>query len=458
MSSPPFDPQSRPYGQNTPPYGQPYGQPDPRDPAYGRPPGAPPAQQSQQGPYTHRYEERRGAGQAETTQALPFGGVAGGPPSTTTQPKRRGGLILVAALLAGLVGGVGGAAGYGALDDDEPTTRTVSSLDTDRSTSTRTVSSDNVEGVAAKVLPSTVQLNVTGESNGSQAAGSGTGIIISNDGEILTNNHVVEAAADSGTITVSFNDGSTADGTIVGRDDVTDLAVVKVDVAAELTPATLGSSSDLKVGQSVVAVGSPFGLESTVTSGIVSALNRPVSSSDGSNSGTSTVFPAIQTDAAINPGNSGGPLVDLDGNVVGINSAIRGTSSSATEQSGSIGLGFAIPVDLAKNVAQQLSKGKTVEHARIGITVGNKTESDGITSVGAVVKEVTDGGAGDEAGLETGDVITALNDNPINSSDGLVAAIRAYQPGETVTLAVIRSGETDQVEVTLDSDGGSLGS
>ena len=311
-----------------------------------------------------------------------------------------------------------------------------------------------IEKVAQKLLPSVTQVNVAG---GGQA-GSGTGIIISSDGEILTNNHVVESGAeDGGSITVAFNDGSNAKAEILGRDSVTDLAVIKADGKSGLQPATLGSSADLQVGQQVVAIGSPFGLESTVTSGIISALNRPVASSGGGGN-DQTVFPAIQTDAAINPGNSGGPLVDMQGRVIGINSAIRSNGGTTSTDAGSIGLGFAIPIDLAKNVSRQLVKGDKVQHARIGVTVGPAIAQDDITGIGAEVKEVTKGSAGDDAGLEVGDVITAVNDAPVVSSNALVASIRGYQPGETITITYTRDGDEKTTKVKLESDGGQLGS
>ena len=188
-----------------------------------------------------------------------------------------------------------------------------------------------------------MKINVEGQ----QGSGSGSGIILSSDGEILTNNHVAEVAANGGKMSVSFNDGSTADATIVGTDPVTDLAVIKAEGVSGLTPAKIGNSNDLDVGEEVVAVGSPFGLDATVTEGIVSSLNRPVTVSEGSSStgGTDTAYPAIQTDAAINPGNSGGPLVNMAGQVVGINSSIYSSSSSmGGGQAGSIGLGFSIPI------------------------------------------------------------------------------------------------------------------
>ena len=367
-----------------------------------------------------------------------------------TPPRRRRRLAGVAALVVLAAGaGIGGAAGYDALRGDSGN-GVVSSLEADSSTDR--APAGEIEKVAQQVLPSVVQINVAGQSE----AGSGTGIIISSDGQILTNNHVVEVAADSGSITVAFNDGTLAEAKILGRDPVTDLAVIKAEGKTGLSPAALGTSADLKVGQEVVAIGSPFGLESTVTSGIISALNRPVASSGGAGN-DQTVFPAVQTDAAINPGNSGGPLVDLQGRVIGINSAIRSNGSTATD-SGSIGLGFAIPVDLAKNVASQLVKGENVRHARIGVTVAPAVSNDKITGVGAEVKEVTKGSAGDDAGLTKGDVITAVNDHPIVSSNALVAAIRGYQPGETITVTFQRGDETKTTKVQLESDGGKLGS
>jgi putative serine protease PepD len=412
--------------------------------------------------YSHRYADHggpvgSGAGDPASTQTLPpFAAPAGTPGSGgtgTDGPRRRRGRTLAGVVaMAVLAGGAGfgGAWAYDQTQDDGGSSNgVVSSLD-DSSKATQTKAPDgSVRAVAQKVLPSVVQINVKGQSE----SGSGTGIIISSDGQILTNNHVVEVAADGGTITVAFNDGTNTKATIVGRDAKTDLAVVKAQGKTGLTAATLGTSADLQVGQEVVAIGSPFGLESTVTEGIISALNRPVSSSDGSGSSQSTTFPAVQTDAAINPGNSGGPLVDLDGRVIAINSAIRsGTTTSG--DAGSIGLGFAIPIDLAKNVAKQLVDGKTVEHAQIGVSVDNFLSDDGITGIGAQVKEVVSGGAGDKAGIKTGDVITAVNGALIPSSEALVASVRGYNPGEKITISYTRGGKKATTEVTLDSDGG----
>jgi putative serine protease PepD len=248
---------------------------------------------------------------------------------------RRAGLataVIATAVVVGGAAGVGGAAAWSALDGNgtssasgaaTPTTSQV--VDTPDSPAPQ----GSVEAVAARVLPSVVKIDVSG----SQGSGSGSGIILSSDGEILTNNHVVALAGDGGSLVVEFNDGTDAKAQVLGTDPLTDTAVIKAEGVSGLTPATIGKSSDLKVGQSVVAIGSPFGLDSTVTSGIVSALDRPVDvGSDGQ--GNSTTYPAIQTDAAINPGNSGGALVDLNGNVVGINASIRTAGATAIVESG----------------------------------------------------------------------------------------------------------------------------
>jgi len=365
--------------------------------------------------------------------------------------SRRGGVVVSAALLAGVLGGVGGAAGYAALVDDDvvaggPDTSTSDTLSAS-TTSTSEAADGSVQDVAASVLPSVVKIDV----RTSAGAGSGSGIVLSSDGQVLTNNHVVEGATDGG-LTVAFDDGSTAPADVVGTDPLTDLAVIQAEGVDGLTPARLGSSGDLAVGQEVVAVGSPFGLESTVTSGIVSALDRPVSAGSDE-AGASTVFPAIQTDAAINPGNSGGALVDTDGQVVGINSAIRTDSSALGSTGGSIGLGFAIPIDQARAIVDQLAAGETPTHARIGVSVSDAVDANGGVS-GAQVEEVTDGSAGDEAGLQVGDVVVRVDDNIVSGSDDLVATIRSYRPDDEVTLTYVRGDETETVDVILDSDEG----
>jgi putative serine protease PepD len=383
--------------------------------------------------------------------AAPPSGATSGATATPAR-RRRGGRVAAGALALVLLAGGAGYGGAWAFDqqDDDGNGNVVSSLASDNDATQAKAPAGTVQAVAQKVLPSVVQINV----KGGQESGSGTGIIISSDGDILTNNHVVDVAGEDGTITVAFNDGTNTKAEIIGTDPKTDLAVIKAEGKTGLAAASLGSSADLKVGQEVVAIGSPFGLESTVTQGIISALNRPVSSSDGSGvSAQRTTFPAVQTDAAINPGNSGGPLVDLQGNVIAINSAIRsGTTTSG--DAGSIGLGFAIPIDLAKNVSKQLLAGQKVEHAQIGVSVENFLGEDGITGIGAQVKSLTDGGAGEKAGLKVGDVITSVNGNIIPTSEALVAAVRGFNPGEKITLDYTRGTQKDSAEVTLGSDGG----
>ncbi len=344
-------------------------------------------------------------------------------------------------LLSGISGVTGAAVFHASNNETLPITNTA--LD---NPSQSVLAESSVEKVAAAVLPSTVKINVAGRGS----AGQGTGIVISEDGTIITNNHVIEAAADGGQITVVFQDGTNAAARIVGRDVGTDVAVIEAEGVSGLKPATLGSSSNLQVGQSVVAIGSPFGLEATVTDGIISALNRPVSPGDQVSRDTpQTIFPGIQTDAAINPGNSGGPLVDMAGRVIGINSAI---STGDGSSSGSIGLGFAIPINLVSSVSEQILAGKKVEHARIGVIVERAQADDNLTGIGAKIGEVAAGSAGDQAGLKAGDIITGVDGHPVASQDGLVATVRGYRPGDTVTLTILRDGTSQDVELTLGSD------
>jgi putative serine protease PepD len=323
-----------------------------------------------------------------------------------------------------------------------------------------------VEQVAAKVVPSVVKL----ETAMGRQAEEGSGIVLSSDGLILTNNHVVAAAAQGGQAsgptgapeeggpidvpqaggamktTVTFNDGRTVPFTVVGTDPSTDIAVVRAQGVSGLTPITIGSSSNLQVGQDVVAVGSPLGLEGTVTTGIVSALNRPVSTG-GDASDQNTVLDAIQTDAAINPGNSGGALVNMNGELVGINSAIATLGGSAADgpQSGSIGLGFAIPIAQAKRIADELVQSGSASHASLGVQV-----ADDKTANGAKIMEVSSGGPAAQAGLPSGAVVTKLDDRVIGSSDALVAAVRSKAPGDKVSLTYTADSDTAKtIQVTL---------
>jgi putative serine protease PepD len=382
----------------------------------------------------------------EPTVVLPTEADDDGAPPPRGRRRVAGTLALVV-LAAGA--GMGGAVAYDAIRGDD--TGVVSSLDA--GSDAGSAPAGDVEKVAQRLLPSVTQINVAG---GGQA-GSGTGIIISSDGQILTNNHVVESAADGGSITVAFNDGSNAKAEILGRDAVTDLAVIKAEGKSGLQPATLGSSADLKVGQEVVAIGSPFGLESTVTSGIISALNRPVRTGDATGTETaSTVIDAIQTDAAINPGNSGGPLVNMNGEVVGINSAIASLGASAGGQSGSIGLGFSIPIDQARTIATQLIDSGSATHAQLGVSVRDASTNGSSTfSDGAAVAAVSAGGAAEKAGLAAGDVITKVGDRAVDSADALIAAIRTQRPGDKVVLTYTHNGKEATAQVTLGSDASS---
>ncbi|WP_194163660.1 S1C family serine protease [Mycolicibacterium sp. P1-5] len=332
----------------------------------------------------------------------------------------------------------------------------------------------SVEQVSDKVLPSVVKLQLTS----GQGREEGSGIILSSNGLILTNNHVVAAAAQAqgagpmaadGALggqlpdgrslrpsgqsgggleaTVTFSDGRTVPFTVVGTDPADDIAVVQAQNVSGLTPITIGSSKDLKVGQNVVAIGSPLGLQGTVTTGIISALDRPVATGD-EQSGQHSVMSAIQTDAAINPGNSGGALVDMSGDLIGVNSAIAslgGGQDSQAAQSGSIGLGFAIPVDQAKRIADELISTGTVQHASLGVQLSSDDRAPG-----AMIAGVADGSPAATAGLPKGAVITKVDNKVIDGPESLVAAIHSRAPGDNVTLTYDDpSGASRTVQVTL---------
>ncbi len=331
----------------------------------------------------------------------------------------------------------------------------------------------SVEQVSAKVLPSVVKLQLVS----GQGREEGSGIVLSSDGLILTNNHVVAAAQAAGNgpmaaeagpddlfpggrgarplrpgsgglqATVTFSDGKTVPFTVVGTDPADDIAVVRAQNVSGLTPISIGSSKELKVGQNVVAIGSPLGLQGTVTTGIISALDRPVVTGDGQ-SGQHSVMSAIQTDAAINPGNSGGALVDMNGDLIGVNSAIAslgGGQDSQAAQSGSIGLGFAIPVDQAKRIADELISTGTVQHASLGVQL-SADDSD----QGALVAGVADGSPAATAGVPEGAVITKVDNTVIDGPESLVAAIHSRAPGDSVTLTYADpSGASHTVGVTL---------
>ena len=383
----------------------------------------------------------------EPVLGLPAAGAWPTAPSVapaTAPAEKRSRKAIAFALAAGLLVG---AAGTGAVlvatdagNDTATPATTLSQVATSATTPSRTAGT--VAAVAAEVLPSVVSIKGTG--------GEGSGIILDAEGHILTNNHVAVLGENGGSLTVVLQDGRSAAATVVGLDPSTDLAIIKVDGVDNLKPITLGKSSELAVGDQVLAIGSPLGLSGTVTEGIVSALHRPVTAGEASATSPMAVFEAIQTDAAINPGNSGGALVDANGHLIGINSAIASLGSGSGGQSGSIGLGFAIPVDQATRIAQELIANGTATHARLGTTVGETQDG----STGATLGEVSDGSAAADAGLQSGDVITKIDGRVIDGAEGLVAAIRSQAPGTEVTLTYTRDGNEQTATVTLGSDAG----
>ncbi|SDC79897.1 S1C family serine protease [Rhodococcus tukisamuensis] len=376
-----------------------------------------------------------------TPNAMPTAVGAPGP----AKPKSGRTAIAAGAIALALVsGGIGGAVGAWSAQDGNGSGPATNALSVPKTNATQTANAPagSVQSVAQKVLPSVVQIQVVG----SRAEGEGSGVVLSSDGLILTNNHVVSGAGPDGKLTVAFSDGTTASAKMVGTDPTSDIAVIKADGKTDLTPIELGDSENLQVGQQVVAIGSPLGLAGTVTTGIVSSLNRPVSTS-GESGNQNTVIDAIQTDAAINPGNSGGALVDMDGRLIGINTAIASLGGAAGgQQAGSIGLGFAIPVDQARRIADELTKTGKATQAIVGVTVSSRDASHG-----AGVQDVTAGGPADKAGIPKGAVITKVDDRIIDSGDALIAAIRSHAPGDKVSITYTdpNGSNPKTVEATL---------
>jgi S1-C subfamily serine protease len=349
-------------------------------------------------------------------------------------------LSALALLAVLLVGAIGGGVGYFL-------TRTAAEAPLHRSTTLSQASPGitrqpgSVSDIANRVTPAVVSVEV----QVGQSGDTGSGVVVDGqNGYIVTNNHVISAAAgvEDAEIRAVFSDGSGSAARIVGRDPASDVAVLKVEKPGLVT-ATLGDSSKVVVGDPVVAIGSPLGLAGTVTSGIVSALDRPVRLS-GEGSDTNAVISAVQTDAAINPGNSGGALVDSTGAVIGINTAIASLGSSG--QGGSIGLGFAIPINTVRGIAEQLiASGKAV-HATLGVNTRSVTDG---TRDGALVLNVEPNGPGAKAGVRDQDVIIALDGKAVGSSEELQVAVDAHKPGDTVTLQVVRNGASQDVRATL---------
>jgi putative serine protease PepD len=441
-----------------------------------------------QQPYDWRYATAQPQPQYGAYTAAYQADSAPTAPIPVVRKRSRTGVVVVGAAAVALVSGGVGAAVLANQSDPSAANSAATAATAAAPAPEQPVAapaSGSVEQVAAKVLPSVVKLQISM----GQGKEEGSGIVLSSDGLILTNNHVVAAvsgpsadpasSSQSGggddptfpglpglgspdgqpspfgqgssgqdaAATVSFADGRTVPFSVVGTDPADDLAVVRAEGVSGLTPITMGSSKDLKVGQNVVAIGSPLGLDGTVTTGIISALDRPVSTGDGS-AGQHSVMNAIQTDAAINPGNSGGALVNMKGELVGVNSAIAsmgGGAGAEGGQSGSIGLGFAIPSDQAKRISDQLVSTGTVTHASLGVQL---TQDGG--APGAAVAEVVDGGPAAAAGLPGGVVITKVDDRPIDGAEALVAAVRSKSPGDDVTLTYTdASGASKTVQVTL---------
>ncbi|MPY37038.1 PDZ domain-containing protein [Streptomyces adustus] len=382
---------------------------------------------------------------------LQLSGAAGPGPRQGRRRVRRG-AVVGAALLALVAGGVGGVVGAylegnGALGDvelpqsgAEPSGR----------------APDSVAGIAARALPGVVTLHVSG----TDEQATGTGFVLDTRGHILTNNHVVAPAGKDGRITVVFNGGETARAEVVGHDSGYDLAVVEVTGVSGLKPIPLGNSDGVRVGDPVVAIGAPFDLEGTVTSGIISAKERPITAGGEADGSDVSYVDALQTDAPINPGNSGGPLLDSRARVIGINSAIQsadGGSDSGTGQAGSIGLGFAIPINQGKRVAEELINTGKVTHPVIGVTLDMDYSGDGArinTASGGGSSPVTAGGPGARAGLRAGDVITEVDGRRIHSGEELIVRTRAHRPGDRLELTVERNGKERKVTLVLGSAGG----
>ncbi|MFI2376012.1 trypsin-like peptidase domain-containing protein [Streptomyces sp. NPDC018964] len=368
--------------------------------------------------------------------------------------QRRGRVLVGAAVLLALVsGGIGGI--VGTYLERNGGMGTVELPQAGKEASGRAPGS--VAGIAAQALPSVVTLHVSG----ADEAGTGTGFVLDGRGHILTNDHVVEPAGDDGEITVTFHSGDTAEATVVGRDSGYDLAVVKVKGVSGLTPLPLGNSDNVRVGDPVVAIGAPFDLAGTVTSGIISARERPITAGGEKGDGSDVSYvDALQTDAPINPGNSGGPLLDAKARVIGINSAIRsadGGTDPDAGRSGSIGLGFAIPINQGKRVAEELINTGKASHPVIGITLDMQYGGDGARVAekgGDGGPPVSVGGPGAKAGIEAGDVITEVDGRRVHSGEELIVKTRAHRPGDRLELTLERDGDERTVTLTLGSSEG----
>lgn len=425
------------FGQNSESGGTPRPQPS-GAPHY--PYGAPNFGSGNQGTQSYPQDQSFGSPQAAGAYPPPV------PPAEQQPVKQKKGMgtgtaIALAAIISLLVGG--GAGYVGGKLGNSGSAEAYNSLQNPSVSSPDPAPEGSVEQVAEQVLPAVVSIQVASEIG----VADGSGSIISSDGYVLTNHHVVSVpeGRDSA-IQVTLNNGEKYPADYIASDVNTDIAVIKIRGVEGLPVLQFGDSDELSVGQEVVAVGSPLGLSATVTSGIVSALNRPVRAAQGG--GESSLIDAIQTDAAINPGNSGGPLVDMNGNLIGMNSVIA-SLATGSDSAGSIGLGFAIPSNFAKRVADQLIQEGQATHPMLGVQVDSRNPVDGALVVG-----VPEGSPAAEAGIQEGDVIVQMNDRQIDTADALIAATRSQGFGETVTLLVHPrdSDDTREVEVTLSSE------
>ena len=393
----------------------------------------------------------------------------GGPPVPLTRPMPADGprhavrgrarmsgwvwpVVTATALVLGVLGGVAGSIGYQEWQGREAGPGSVAGGFEDVDTGELpelSVDDGSVAAVAEALLPSTVQISAA--LDGQDGGATGSGFVLDRQGHVVTNNHVVaDAAEDDGLIQIVDQEGNRFDATVVGRSPVYDLAVLySEEVEEQLEPAALGRSQRLRVGEGVVAIGSPLGLSSTVTSGIVSALDRPVTT--GNSADDSSYINAVQTDAAINPGNSGGPLVNLRGQVVGVNSAIATTGGGLGGESGNIGVGFAIPIEQVVVTSDQILRDGEARFPVIGAQVRTGGEP---TGEGAEIDEVMSDTPAEAAGLEQGDVITSVDGDRVVDGKSLIVAIRTHQPGETIEFTYLRDGVEQTTEITLGSEVG----
>lgn len=380
-----------------------------------------------------------------------FGSGAGGIVETEPKPRKKSrpgwSALVAASVIAALAGGGIGVGAMTLRYEGSRPASTVQHKPEVKPVVDSNGSAPNWQAVSDAVGPSVVAINA----NTGRGEAAGSGVIFDEKGHILTNNHVVAGAEK---LMVTLADGRVFDAKVVGKDPATDLAVIALNNAPkDLTVAKLGDSSKVRVGDNIAAIGNPLGLSSTMTTGIVSALNRPVQTSganEQTGAQTRVVTNAIQIDAAVNPGNSGGPVFDANGRVIGIASSIASLSGGGSAQSGSIGLGFAIPSNLAENVAKQLVEKGSAEHAFLGVTIADGVaEFKGTSKLGAEVKSVEQGTPAAKANIQVGDVITAINGNPVASSAALTGYTRQYKSGDKVTVTLERNGDLQEVDVTL---------